>query len=85
MDWTIVISVLVALLLWVLALVLIAAAVVMTAFTVLRGRTERVAGRMMETCQEHFRAMVEPADDKRAEPLPANRRSVNPGSPGVPC
>jgi hypothetical protein len=64
-DWTIVASILVALLLWVLSLALIAAAIFALAFTVLRGRSERMAERMMDTCREHFEGMMDRSEAKR--------------------
>jgi hypothetical protein len=72
MDWTIVFSVLVALLLWVLSLGLIAAVTLVTAFTVLRGRTERMAAGMMDVCKQHFETMMGGSETEKTNPFSFN-------------
>lgn len=54
MDWTIVVSVLVALLLWPVVLGSVAALVGITAAAVFRGRLERIKEQKMAHCKEMF-------------------------------
>lgn len=54
MDWTIVVSVLVALLLFPVILAFIGGLVFLTAFTVLRGRVQRLMEGKMDQCKQMF-------------------------------
>jgi hypothetical protein len=58
MDWTIVVSVLIALLLWPLALASIAVVFMLPIVTVFRGRSQRVLAQMTSACMSHFQNMM---------------------------
>ncbi len=77
MDWTIVFSVLVALLLLVLSLGLIAAVTLVTSFTLLRAPTEKMAAGMMDTCKQHFAAMTGGSEREKTGPQAAGGMGFN--------
>lgn len=76
MDWTIVVSVLLALLLWPVVLASVGALVFLTAATLLRGRFQGLIERKMAHCMQMFSAREpEAAAAGAAEPWPCAKTS----------
>jgi hypothetical protein len=76
MDWTIVTSVLVALLLWVLSLAAFVAVTVAVMFTVLRSRSQRMMADMMSACMTHVQSMMAGSQPEGAKPAPHSNPSA---------
>ncbi len=72
MDWTIVVSVLVALLLWPLVVVSLAALIMLPIVAVLRGRSQRIMAGMMSACMNQYQGMMADFQTEKGQPLPSS-------------